>query len=147
MIPLSISEKLLRLAGGERIPASELRHEIIRALIREDIITETIAGRTKKTLFITDAAALDNWLHNKHSINSLWEYINTLKKESASRADLVKASNDSKTKSVRSFKGFLVNCYHPVACMLHGTSYTVYPAPFILCMTLKASSPRLIPLL
>jgi hypothetical protein len=127
MIPLSVSEKLLRLAGGEQLPASTLKHAIVDELIAEGIILERISGRTKRTLYITDTKVLDLWLYNRHTIDNLSEYIAVLKNETATRADLVLATNDSKTQSKRTYKGFLVNSYEPVTCTLNGQPFIVHP--------------------
>ncbi len=127
MIPLSVSEKLLRLAGGEQLPASTLKHAIVDELIAEGIISERITGRTKRTLYIADSKTLDLWLFNRHTINNLSEYIAVLKNETATRADLVLATNDSKTQTKRTYKGFLVNSYEPVTCTLNRQPFIVHP--------------------
>ena len=129
MIPLSISEKLLRLAGGEQLPASALKHSIVDELISDGIIAERISGRTKKTLYVTNAKALDLWLHNRYSIGNLAAYIHILKDESSSRADLINAGNDSKLQAKRTYKGFLVNSYEPIPGTLNGIPFTVNPTP------------------
>lgn len=126
MIPLSVAEKLLRLAGGEQLPASMLKHTIITELIDEQIIQERIAGRTKRTLFITNAEHLHTWLGNL-GINDLQEYIHVLQDQATTRADMVRVSSNSKTLHKRTYQGFLVNSYLPIPCTLLGAAYTVQP--------------------
>lgn len=125
MIPLSVSEKLLRLAGGEQLPASAFKHSIVEALIDDGIILERISGRTKKTLYIADADGLHTWLYSRHGINNLADYIRVLKDDSSKRADLIQVSNDSKTQNRRSYKGFLVNSYLPIQTMLNGNLHFI----------------------
>ncbi len=127
MISRSISEKLLQLAAGENLPASQLQHEIIRELIGDGIILGRVLGRTKSTLYIQDTVALSNWLFNRFSIRDLAEYVNTLKNEEATRADLIHAGNDSKLAARRTFKGFLINSYVRIEAFLNGNPFTFIP--------------------
>jgi hypothetical protein len=124
-IPLHIAEKLLQLAQGKILPASSAKHTVIEEMIAETVILRT--GRIKKTLTIQKPNTLQLYLQNKYSVNNLEEYISTLKKESISRADLVEVSGNSKIKHVRTFKGFLVNCYEPIPAILNGVSITLNP--------------------
>ncbi|MES2703740.1 MAG: hypothetical protein V4649_13950 [Bacteroidota bacterium] len=128
MLTLSLCEKLLRLANGEHLPASTVSNAVVDELISEGIITERITGRTKRTLYIADATSLSNWLSNRYAISDLDEYVRTKKDPSATRADLVHASNDSKTQSKRTYKGFLVNSYQPITCTLNREAFVVHPA-------------------
>ncbi len=127
MIPLSIAEKLLLLAGGKELQASKMRHALIDELVAEGIIAERLAGRTKSTLFVADNNALQQYLYNKFSIPDIGEYIAVLRKEDATRAEQILVSSNSKTVNRRTFKGFLVNSYMPLACTLHGKPFTIHP--------------------
>jgi hypothetical protein len=127
MLTLLLSEKLLRLVEGEQMPASSLNDKIIKELINDGIILERLTGRTKKTLYITDAISLDNWLFNKFSINNLSHYIETIKNVNSSRAQLVAVSNNSKARTRRTYKGFLVNCFSPIKCTLNDETFVVFP--------------------
>lgn len=127
MIPLSVAEKLLLLAGGEQLPASKLKHPIIRELIDEDIIQEIGIGRIKRTICIPNSQHLHTWLFSRHGIHNLQDYIQVLQNQDTTRADMVRVSSDTKTKHRRTYKGFLVNTYQPIPCTLLGASYTVQP--------------------
>ncbi|WP_255474343.1 DUF7281 domain-containing protein [Pontibacter qinzhouensis] len=50
-----------------------------------------------------------------------------LQSEEVSRSQLVHATADSKTKEVRTFQGFLVNCYEPVQATLNGVNVVIDP--------------------
>ncbi len=126
-LPLSIAEKLNLLAQGEQLPASRLSHSLIDELVEEGIIDIRITGRTKNTLYVPDVVAFSNYLHNKWNIASLSDYILTLKNATATRADLIAVSNDSKTIARRTFQGFLVNSYMPVACTMNGVPLIIHP--------------------
>ncbi|MCL4536993.1 MAG: hypothetical protein M1610_05330 [Nitrospirae bacterium] len=124
-LPLSTAEKLLLLASGEKIPASRLKHPIVNDLISEGIIYKQ--GRIKSTLQISNKEQLYLYLRNNFAINDLHSYIETYKKENLTRAELVTVAADSKLKSVRTFKGFLVNCYTPIQATLNSESIIIYP--------------------
>ena len=129
MLPLAIAKQLQLLAQGEQLPASKLKNNVTTELIAEGIISERIAGLTKRTLFITDVAAFNNYLHNRWAIDRLEDYIATLQNADATRAGLVQVSSDSKVLARRTFKGFLVNAYMPIEATLNDDHITVCPSP------------------
>lgn len=127
IIPLHIAEKLSRLLQGENIPASKAKHAVIDELVEEGIILSQ--GRIQKKLHLTDKNSLEIYLQNKYAISNLHQYIEVSKKESVTKSELVSVSSDSKIKAVRSFKGFLVNCYNPVRILLQDTPIDIRPVP------------------
>jgi hypothetical protein len=124
-VPVHLAEKLLRLSQGESIPSSLAKHSLIKDLVLEGIIERK--GRIQKSLLVSDNKALHIYLQSKCSINDLQQYIAVCRKEEVSRAELVAATSDSKHSGVRSFKGFLINCYHPVQATLNGKQLTLNP--------------------
>lgn len=124
-IPVHIAEKLLQLLQGESIPSSLAKHSLIDDLVLEGIIERK--GRIQKSLLLFDNKALHTYLQNNCSINNLQQYIQISKQENVLRSDLVAASADSKLKVVRTFKGFLVNCYSPIQVILNGNKITLNP--------------------
>jgi hypothetical protein len=124
-VPIHIAEKLLQLSQGEIIPSSMAKHSLIDDLVLEGIIERK--GRIKKSLLLSDNKALHTYLQSNCSINSLQQYIQISKQENVLRSDLVAASADSKLKVVRTFKGFLVNCYSPIQVILNGNQITLNP--------------------
>lgn len=128
VISLSLAEKLQLLVDAGQMPASKLgKHEVVSQMRDEGIVSSSIAGRTKETLYIPDIAAFHNYLHNRYGITSLQAYIAELKSESASRAGLVAAAGDSKVIPIRTFTGFLVNSYMPVDCTMNSRPFLVNP--------------------
>jgi len=124
-IPVHIAEKLLQLAQGEVLPASSVRHDLMEELILEGIVVRK--GRIQKRVSIVNSNALQTYLQNKYSINNLQKYIQTLNQENVSRSELVTASSDSKSRKVRTFRGFLVNCYCPIQATINGKQITIDP--------------------
>ena len=124
-LPLSIAEKLLLLIGGEKIASGTLKHPIVAELIEDGILLRP--GKRRSTIQLIDELQLNLYLLNHYSIADLEKYIEVIKKDDLIRADLVAVSTDSKSKAIRSFKGFLVNCYEPIPSTLNGETYIVNP--------------------
>lgn len=125
-LPLSIAKKLLLLENGEKIPASKLKHQIIQDLIGEGILHKP--GRIKSAIQISDKQQLNLFLQNHYAVNDLNSYIDAQEKEDLTRAELVAVAADSKLRSIRTFKGFLVNCCMPVEATLNKESIIINPA-------------------
>lgn len=119
-LPLSIAKRLQELLQGQILASSKAKHKLIEILVAEHIIERQ--GRIQKKLTLNNAEALRLYLQNKFGINNLEDYIQTLEKEDIQRSELVTASSNSKTKAVRTFKGFLVNSFQPVKADLNGKS-------------------------
>lgn len=115
----------MQLANGEILPASKLRHSVIEEMKREGIVD--ISGRVKKTVRVSNVKALSDFVKNRYEVNNLEQYIRVLKAEKIQRADLVEAATNSKIKSVRSFRGFLVNSFMPIKTTFHGNTMVVLP--------------------
>jgi hypothetical protein len=125
-VPVHIAEKLLQLLQGESIPSSLAKHSLIDDLVVEGIIERK--GRIRKSLFLSNNKALLTYLQNNCSINDLQQYIQVGNQENVLRSDLVAVSSNSKLVKVRTFKGFLVNCYSPIEATLDGKQITINPA-------------------
>jgi len=124
-VPVHIAAKLLQLLQGESIPSSLARHPLIDDLVTEGIIERK--GRIKKTLILSNNKALHTYLQNNYSINDLQQYIQISNQENVLRSDLVAVSSNSKLVTVRTFKGFLINCYSPIEATLDGKQITINP--------------------
>jgi len=124
-IPLYIAEKLLLLSRGKRIPDSSARHTLIDELVLEGILDRK--GRIKKTIQLQDINSLNIYLQNHYGISDLDLYIQVNKKEDLIRADLVLVSSDSKLKIIRTFKGFIVNCYSHIQTTLNDEILIIQP--------------------
>ncbi len=125
-LTLSLAEKLLRLQNGEQLPSSQLQHPLIKELLEEGILYRP--GKRRSCILLTDREQLSIYLHQHHGITDLNSYIETLRQSELKRADLVKVSTDSKIRPVRTFTGFLVNSYEPIAACLDNRPITL---PFV----------------
>lgn len=124
-VPVHIAEKLLQLSQGRSIPSSLAKHSLIEDLVLEGIIERK--GRIQKSLSISNNKALHTYLQSKCSINDLQQYIQVSKKDEVTRTELVAATSNSKHTGVRSFKGFLINCYSPIQATLNEKQITLNP--------------------
>lgn len=124
-VPVHIAEKLLLLSNGERIPHGSAKHSLIDDLVSEGILLRK--GRIKKTLQLHDSNSLHTYLQTHCSINDLSLYIEVSNKKEITRSELVTASSDSKRFKVRTFKGFLVNCYEPLKATLGNKEILLNP--------------------
>ena len=122
-IPVHIAEKLLELTQCKTLPASSIKHSIIEEMVAEGLIERT--GRIQKTLSVVNMNALVIYLQNKYSINNLEKYISILHQKNISRGAATEVSGNSKLKNIRTFKGFLINCYNPIQATINGKSVTL----------------------
>lgn len=123
-VPVHIAIKLMQLSQGESIPSSLAKHSLIENLVSEGILERK--GRIKKSLSISDNKALFTYLQNHFGINNLEQYIAVLNKDNILRNELTEASANSKLKRIRTFKGFLINCYNPIEAVLNGKQITLH---------------------
>lgn len=126
-LPLPIAEKLMLLHNGEKLPFSRLKHPTVEAMIDNGILKKQIKGRTRVHIYLHNRASLFDYLRNHFGIESLETYIKVAKKETVTRGESIQISSNSKLRSVRTFKGFLVNSYEPVECILKEKSITIQP--------------------
>ena len=125
-LPLKIAKLLSRLINGETLPASSAKHSFVTRLIEEGIILSK--GKHRKTLQLYDKDELLNFIENQLQISDLDNYIAIIEQENLNRFDLIKTTKDSKTKKVRTFKGFLINSYISINATLNGKSININPA-------------------
>lgn len=64
---------------------------------------------------------------NHFGISDLADYLEKLSSEELTRSESVAISGNSKLRSIRTFKGFLVNSYTPVEAILHSKRIVVQP--------------------
>ena len=127
ILSISIAENLIAMQNGEKIPFSKVKHETVATMIDNGILRKQIIGRSKALVYLTNKNKLNAYLKNQLGIESLENYVEGLKRTDLSRAEAVDISSNSKLKSIRTFKGFLVNCFQEVECKLNGTQLTIQP--------------------
>lgn len=126
-IPISIAEKLVAMLNGEKIPFSKVKHSVIDGMLENGILKKQIQGRSKVAVYLTNRDGMLAFLKNHFGIDNLENYVSGLQRADLSRAESVEISSNSKLKSIRTFKGFLVNCFEPVEGLLHGRLITIQP--------------------
>ena len=124
-LSLSIAEKFLLMVNGEKIPSSQLKNNTINELINDGVLYKN--GNRKSVIQLINIPLFDIILQTRFGILDLNFYVETLKKENPQRSEFVESSNNSKLKSVRTFKGFLVNSYLPINAFLNGESIVIKP--------------------
>ncbi|WPY99834.1 hypothetical protein [Christiangramia sp. OXR-203] len=124
-LPLRIAKVLLELSNGTILPGSAAKHAVIEDLIQENILFRT--GKIRKTVGLANQEKLDLYLHTRFSIKDLQAYVAALEEGDSSRAFLVNVTGDSKLKSVRTFKGFLVNSLTPIPATLNSEEILIEP--------------------
>ncbi|CAK7052766.1 MAG: hypothetical protein PETM_02222 [Petrimonas sp.] len=117
-LPLSVAERLRLMRKGDKIPSSKMKHPVINAMIENGTLHKQVIGRRKALLYITSTERLEDYLRNHLGINDLDLYIEGLKQDDLTRAAAINIASDSKLKTIRTFKGFLINCYDPIECLL-----------------------------
>lgn len=125
-LPLKIAKLLIRLVNGKILPASSVKHPFVTLLVDEGIIISK--GKHRRTLQVYDKNELSNFIENQLQISDLEKYVAILEQEDINRFDLIKTTKDSKTKQVRTFKGFLINSYTATDAILNGESININPA-------------------
>lgn len=129
-LPLSIAKKIQQLLRtGERLASSSMQHAIVNKMLEDGLLQKQITGKTKGLIFIDQPTNVAAYLHNHFGISNLEEYIASFDALEQTRANNVLVSGNSKLQLVRTFKGFLVNSYQPVAATLAGEVITIAPLP------------------
>ena len=119
-LSLATAKKLLILADGAEIPASNLNRQFTEMLLADGVIIKRHFGRSRAVLRLSDKSSLDIYLRNKFGVRNLKLFIDELENEESSGKTLIEAGSNSKLKNIRRFKGFLVNSYFPFKYVLNG---------------------------
>lgn len=126
-LPLHIAVLLQQMLDGAEVPSSKMRHAVTDKMVEDGILQRKQQGPTKSKLFLRNKAALAAYLSNQFGISDLSAYVEKYESPGLTRAGAVEIASHSKLRSIRTFKGFLVNCYEPVQALLHGKEITLFP--------------------
>lgn len=126
-LPASIAKKLISLQNGEKIPFSKLKHSTIESMIDNGILKKQIQGRSKSQIYLTDKSSLSAYLMNHFGIDNLVNYVTGFKEHGFRRANAIDVSSNSKLRSIRTFKGFLINCFQPLRCKINNKPIIIRP--------------------
>jgi hypothetical protein len=127
-LPLHIAKKLQQLLlPGQTVPGSSMQHPVVTKMLEDGLLQKQQLGKTKAALFISPASDVAAYLQNHFSISDLDEYVGIIENSEASRADNILVSGNSKLQRVRTFKGFLVNCYEEIDAVINNTPVVIKP--------------------
>ncbi len=125
-ITAALTEKLLRLAKGESLPASALTGEWFRKMLADGVLVISAKG-SRKSMRAIDGQSFRQYLASRFDIRDLEAYHELTVDRTASRAEQVKISGDSKVRQHRTFLGFMVNSYEPIPVSLAGKQFMLLP--------------------
>jgi hypothetical protein len=127
-LPLHIAKNLLILLEPEsKIPSSAMKHAVVTKMLEDGVLNKYQISNSKAFIYTKNKKGLSNYLQNNFGINDLLEYIKGLENQDLSRSDAITISGNSKLKSIRTFKGFLVNSYEPIQAILNNEKIIIHP--------------------
>lgn len=126
-LPLSIARKLLQLSKGEVLPSSSLSTQWLALLETEEVVKRIRKGRTRATLALTSVEHLNAFLLNRFAIHDLQAYVDAMAGADLSGQKAQEVAGDTKLRTRRTFKGFLIHTLRPVEAGLNGAPFTLLP--------------------
>lgn len=118
--------KLIRLAGGDTLPASSLKGDWFEQMQADDILVAVTHG-SRKSLRVVNTSSFRNYLASQYNIRDLEQTLELLSNGGVDRASQVEVTGDSKFLSHRTFTGFLVNSFQPIDAVLSEEQLTILP--------------------
>lgn len=126
-ISKALIKKLIDLANGEMVSASQFKGSLCNVLLNEGYICSK-SNKSITRYYVTNASKFRSFLGDYNdALKNLEGTLSILEKEEASRHEQVQVAGNSKIRLARSCKGFLVNTYEPVSCYLNGSTFVVAP--------------------
>jgi hypothetical protein len=131
-IPPGFAQLLQKMINGDQPGYGAFQgsnRKLLEQFITDGALDYIPVGSQQKKIICRDTSNLKSYLHNKHGIPSLEDYIAFQEKENTTRSDAVKATSNSKYKNIKVFEGFLINTYQKIDCMLNGIPFVVNACP------------------
>ena len=122
----ALIDKLVRLAGGETLPASSLKGDWFEQMQADGILV-AVTHSSRKSMRVADISSFRSYLASQFDIRDLELTSELLSGKCVDRASQVDITGDSKFLSHRTFTGFLVNSYQPIAAILNENPLTILP--------------------
>ena len=117
---------LISLLKGECVADSKLKGYLFTHLKEEGYLLAITHG-SRKSWRTANCDTLRFHLADSYGLNDLEQTLQVAESENVSRAELVSITGDSKSRPVRTFKGFMVNSFLPVDAELDGDSFSIFP--------------------
>ena len=129
---LGDARQILAMLQGEEIASSRLSPRMANTLREEGLLLSRSNGsRCKYSMAEPMRGACRTFLSQHYGLRcSLEEWVETAGSQSSateSRSSLVEKTGDSKYRKVRTFHGFLVDCYTPIEATLCQRSFLLSP--------------------
>ena len=128
-LTLAIAKKIKRLLEGEKIPSSSFPSALASELGEENLLGMITHG-SRVSYYLLNCDACRRYIANRYlGGNSIENWIECMgsSKESLERSSLVNETRGSKSIDIRTFRGFLVNCYEPLEVAMGKHSYILSP--------------------
>ena len=100
---------------------------LIQPRLKEEKLLVAMTRGSRKSWRVQDATALMSYLNSVYGIRNPEELLRLAESGDTSRAEQVHTIGDSKFRSTRSFKGFMVSCYQPIEVTLNSKPFTLHP--------------------
>ncbi len=126
-LPIGIAQKVKQMLDGEEVQSSKLKQSIALKMVEDGAIQYRNISKSKRMYFIKNAENLNNYLRTEFGINNLNQYIDQINNPKLTRSEAIEISSNSKVKNIRTFKGFLVNCYQPVNATINNIPTVINP--------------------
>ena len=128
-LTLAIAKKIKRLLEGEKIPSSSFPSTLASEL-REENLLGMITHGSRVSYYLLNCDACRRYIENHYlGGNSIENWIECMdsSNEKLERSTLVNETGGSKTIDIRTFRGFLVNCYEPLEVTMGQRPFTIFP--------------------
>lgn len=126
-LPINIAIKLQAMLDGDEFSSSSLKQPIILKMVEDGIIQTKFISNTKRNYFIANKDNLQNYLATDFGIKDLTAYIAQINHRDLSRSSAIEIASNSKLKPIRTFKGFMVNCYDPITVLINNNKTILQP--------------------
>ena len=126
---ISIAKKLLYILEGRTLPSSSLPRWIVDEFRIEGLITGITSG-SRISYRLTDSVAFSRYISDNYTSGTSlerWIEIFSGDNKDLQRSTLVQETGDSKTVKLRTFRGFLVNCYEPIHARIRNSEFVISP--------------------
>lgn len=126
-LSLAIAKQVSELMSGVKLSASLCDSKPIRKMLEDGVLLKLQLGRSRAHIVSPEPNALKSYLLNNFGIADIVTYVERLKSTETTRADIIEVSGNSKLKTIRTFKGFLVNSYTELAASINKEPFLIQP--------------------
>ena len=126
---LATAKKIQRLLEGGKIPSSSFPRALASELIEEELLGMITHG-SRVSYYLLNSDACRRYIENHYlGGNSIDKWIECMDStnENLERSTLVNETGNSKSMDIRTFRGFLVNCYEPLEVEMGEGSFILSP--------------------